>query len=177
MNQLRSIIVLAALCFIVLLSPDVAYATDELDLSVGLKTLPLLINKISGATKLAIIFDPKIPDSKAEADQIKAVIDGGLEAPGGVQLSALLVSTENLSKLNNIKIGIVTKGACTDAVSAAASANSVLTMTSDLDCVRANRCILGVVSRPSVEIYFSKSAADAAKVEFSLSFIMVVKRV
>ena len=50
-------------------------------------------------------------------------------------------------------------------------------MTSDLDCVKANRCILGIVSRPNVEIYLSKSAAEAAKVGFSQAFIMIAERV
>ncbi len=153
------------------------FATDALDLSVELKTLPLLTNKITGQAVVAIIYNPALSESKTEAESLKATIDAGVEAPGGVKLTAILVSTDNLSKLSEAKIGIVTAGGCTDAVSAAAATYGVLTMSSDLECVKANRCIIGVVSRPSVEIYLSKSAADAAKIGFSQAFIMIVKQV
>lgn len=50
-------------------------------------------------------------------------------------------------------------------------------MSTDLGCVKANKCILGLVSKPSVDIYYSKSAADAAKITFSPAFTMLVKQI
>ena len=154
-----------------------AYATDEFDLSVELKTLPLLTNKISGTTVIAVIYNPAVPDSKTEANNIKELIDSGMEAPGEVKLSARLVSTTDLSGLGDSKIGVVAKGACTEEMSTAATAKGILTISSELDCVRAHRCIIGVISRPNVRIFLSRSAADAAHVEFSKAFIMLVKQV
>src|SRR5208337_1593410 len=49
-----------------------ARATDQKDLAIGLKTLPLMENKITGAAVAAIVFDPANAASKADADAIKA---------------------------------------------------------------------------------------------------------
>src|SRR6202020_42437 len=68
-----------------------AAAMDKLDLTVGMKTLPLLNNKITGSIKIAIIYDSGKPDSKKEADDVKAIIDGGLELPGDLIAEGVLV--------------------------------------------------------------------------------------
>ena len=172
--KLSALITLIVASFFALPS---AYAMDELDLSVGLKTLALLDNKILGNVTLAIIYDPHLPDSQAEAASLQKIITGGLQVPGGLKFTAVMVSVNDLSKLSSAKVGIVTKGSCTTAVAETTASQGILTMTSDLDCVKANRCVLGIVFRPSVEIYFSRSAAEAAKVGFSQAFIMIAERV
>src|SRR5262249_25135340 len=119
-------------------------------------------------------------DSKADADAIKAAIDGGIEAPGGGKLTATQVGIGETAKLSGAKIAFIARGvpvSAFDAINNAAAANGVLTMTTDLDCVRANKCILGIVSKPSIEIYYSKAASDAAKIGFSQAFAMLVKQV
>jgi hypothetical protein len=88
-----------------------------------------------------------------------------------------MVSVDDLSKLSSSKVAVVTKGSCTNNVAEVAAKQGILTMTSDLDCVKANRCVLGIISRPSVEFYLSTSAAGAAKVGFSQAFIMIAERV
>jgi len=156
-----------------------AQATDQKDLTIGLKTFPLLENKIVGNAVAAIIYDPANPSSKADAEAIRAVIDAGLMAPGGVTITAVMVPVSELSKLSTAKLAFVasgTKGSF-DAIGVAAAAAGILTISADLDCVRANKCVLGVVSSPSVEIYYSKHAGDAAKVSFSQAFTMLVKEI
>jgi hypothetical protein len=177
MNKVRKIAVVIVLLAAFFGAAPSAYAMDELDLSVGLKTLPLLDNKLGGNVPVALIYNPKLPASQAEANSLYKTITGGFQAPGGIKLSAVMVSTEDLSKLTTIKVGIVTEGSCTAAVAEATAGQGILTMTSDLDCVRANRCVLGIKSRPNVEIFLSKSAAEAAKVGFSQAFIMIAERV
>ena len=157
--------------------PSQVFAVEKLDLSVGLKTLPLLTDKLSGTVTMAVVYDPANAASKSEADAVKAIADAGLEGPGGIKITAALVSTAELGKMAGAKLGFVTKGACTTAVSSASASNGVLTMTTDLDCVKAGKCVLGVVSQPSVEIYYSKSAAEAAKIGFAQAFSMLAKQV
>lgn len=154
-------------------------ATDEQDLSVGVKTLPLLSNKITGTVKLAIVFDPVNPASRAEANGIKAILDGGFEAPGDLKLVGVMLPVADLGMLSGNKIAVLTSGLSGhyDTIRDAASSNGVLTMSTDLECVRANRCVLGIVSKPHVEIYFSKMAADAAKLGFEQAFTMLVKQI
>jgi hypothetical protein len=164
------------LCFLSL----PALATDQLDLKVGLKVLPLLTNKITGTAVAAIVYEPSNPESKVDADAIKSVIDGGLEAPGGVKLTGVLVPSNDLGKLSDAKIVFMVAGltaASQDAVSKATSDASALTISTNLDYVKANKCVIGVVSKPSVQIYYSKAAADAGKIGFAQAFTMLVNQI
>lgn len=88
-----------------LLSAQTMAATDQADLAVGMKTLPLLTNKITGSATVAVVFDPANAASKSEADAIKAIIEGGLQVSGDVKLSASLVSVGDLGKLSGAKMG------------------------------------------------------------------------
>jgi len=165
-------------CLVVMAAARQADATDQTDLSIGLKSLPLLTTKIASPATLAIVFDPASPDSKADADGLKSFVDAGLEGPGGVKLVSLMVGIGELAKLSSAKIVVLAKGvnkSAFDAISTAASAAGALSFSADLDCVKSNKCVLGIVSKPSVEIYFSRAAADAAKVGFSPAFAMLAK--
>jgi hypothetical protein len=154
-------------------------ATDAEDLSVGIKTLPLLTNKITGTATLAIIFDPTNSASKDEASKIKAILDGGFEAPGDLKLIGILVPVSDLKRLEGSKIAVITSGlsAYFNSINHAAAANNILTISTDLNCVENNKCILGIISKPHVEIYFSKTAADEAQITFGQAFNMLVKQI
>jgi hypothetical protein len=166
----------ASVMFFAVLAPA---ATDRQDILVGVKTLPLLSNKITGTVKLAIVFDPASPASKSEANEIKAILDSGFEAPDDLKLGGVLVPVTDLGMIAGSRIAVLTEGLSGhyDAISNVASANGVLTMSTDLGCVQANKCVLGIVSKPHVEIYFSKTAADAAKIGFEQAFTMLVKQI
>src|SRR5258708_943976 len=64
--------------------------TDATDLSVGMKTVPLLNTKLTGTVELAIIFDNANPGSKREAEKIKSILDGGFQALGDLKLIGVL---------------------------------------------------------------------------------------
>jgi hypothetical protein len=156
-----------------------AGATDQKDLVVGLKTFPLLDNKITGTAAAAIIFDPANPSSKADADSIKAAMGATAWPVAGVTLTPLMIPVSELAKLSQAKVAVVAQGtsASFGAIATAASSAGVLTMSTDLDCVKGGKCILGIVSNPTVEIYYSKAAGDAAKITFSPAFTMLVKQI
>lgn len=153
--------------------------TDQADLSVGMKTLPLLTTKIEGSATVGILFNPANTASIEEAKGIKAILDNGFETPGNLKLTGRLIPVNALSTIAGTKIAVLTSGlnASYDAISAAAISNNILTMSTDVSCVRANKCALGIVSKPHVEIYYSKAAADAAKVGFGEAFTMLVKQI
>jgi hypothetical protein len=167
--------VLGAMCFAM---PAFA-ATDQMDLAVGMKTLPLLTDKITGTEQLAVIYDPANPASKQEADGIMAIMDKGLLAPGDVKLTGVLVPIGDLSKLASSRIAILTGdlSAHYSAIGNAAATHGVLTMSTDLGCVRASKCVLGLVSKPRVEIYYSKTAANSARIGFGQVFTMLAKEI
>jgi hypothetical protein len=157
-----------------------AYATDQQDLSVALKTLPLLTTKMTSPASVVIVYDPAAPESKQDAEGIKAIIDNGLEAPGDIKLSAQMLSTVDPLKLSGVRIVFMAQGLPArdyDNIASVASAVGALTICTDIDCVRANKCVLGVVSKPRVEVYYSPAAADRSKISFVSAFTMLAKQV
>jgi hypothetical protein len=170
--------VLGILCFCLSLSS--AQATEQLDLSVALKTLPLLNTKIANPVNVAIFYDPTVAASRSDADKIKSILDSGLRAPGDISLVPQLISSSDLSDLSKANIVFFAEGLPSSkfgAVEAAAAANHVLTISTDLDCVKMNKCVLGIVSKPKVEVYYSPVAADAAKISFASAFTMLAKQI
>lgn len=162
-----------------LLAAYPAGATDKLDLSVALKTLPLLTNKIASPATVAIIYDPANAESKSDAEEIKSIIDSGIEAPGDIKMKSQMTGTNELSKLAGSQIAFLAHGlpaADYNEVSAAASAAGVLTICTDINCVKANKCVLGVASKPQVEVYYSPVAAEAARISFVSAFTMLAKQ-
>ncbi len=155
-----------------------ALATEQSDIDASLKALPLLINKISGDATMAIVYDPADATSKNDAQAIQSIVQAGVQIPGGGKLSTILVGINELGKLSRAKIAFLTPGITShyDDINTATSAASILTFSTDIDCVKAAKCIIGVVTKPSVIIYYSKPAAEAAKIEFSQNFSMLVKQ-
>ncbi len=152
-------------------------AMDRTDLTVGMKTLPLLNEKLTGTVKIAILFDPGQADSSHEAEAIKSLIDTGIDMPTDLTIDAITVPINQMEKMAGSRIAIVTPNLKRyyDAISSSADMNKTLTITTDLDCVRQDKCILGVVSKPRVEIYYSKVAAENAKITFEQAFTMLAK--
>jgi hypothetical protein len=170
-------ILVAALC---LFSATPCFATNAADLAIGIKILPLLTNKPTSAVHIAVIFDPLNNVSATDTQNIRASMDHDLEMPGGGKFIYETIPITELHRLSNFQIAFLAKGMSMSAYGAIATAASkfgVLTISTDLDCVRNNKCVLGIVSIPTVEIYFSKSAADSSKVSFSAAFLMLVKQI
>jgi hypothetical protein len=179
MKKSLCVIILWAVFALMMFSGPAFSATTSVDLLVGAKTLPLLNDPMTGTASLAIIFDPASTASVSEANEIKSILGNGFEVPGDLKLVGALVSVEDLGKLSAARIAILTTGLGShfNAIGAAAARNRVLTMSTDLGCVEAERCVLGIKSQPHVEIYFSKTAADAAQITFGQVFTMLVKQI
>jgi len=127
---------------------------------------------------MAIVYDPANAVSRTDAESIKKIVDSGIKIQGGGKLDAILVSVSELGKLSRAKIAFLTPGlsAHYTAINRATSAASIITITTDIECVRVAKCIIGVSTQPNLTIYYSKEAADNAKIEFSQAFSMLVKQ-
>lgn len=155
-----------------------AYATDASDIAIALKTLPMLSSPLKGRVMAGIIYDRNDQESLKDANAIAEIIDGGLIAPGGATIVSTLVPSDDLAKLAVAKVAFIAKGTGSsfDAIASETRRLGILTISSDLTCVKHDKCILGVVSSPSVEIYYSPDAAESSHVNFIHSFSMLVRQ-
>lgn len=176
--SLKNAALLAGL-FLLSMCPG-AYATDVLDITTGLKTLLLVNNRQAEDVRVAIVFDPTNSASKSDAETIKSNVDHGAGVPAGLTVTALLVSISNLSSLSQTQVAFLASGlsnADYSLVSSAASSHGVLTISTGTDCVKSNKCILGVITNPRLEIYYSEYAAKKANIKFSDAFIMLARKI
>jgi hypothetical protein len=163
-----------------LLAPLAARATDQLDLSTGLKTLFLMNDKITGTAKVAVVFDPASPESRSDAEAIKDNINSGSGLSGDLKLVAQMVTVSDFAAATDARVAFLARdipASSFDVIGRKAAAAGMLTMSTDLSCVKANQCVLGIVSKPRVEVYFSPVAANAAHIGFAAALIMLVKQV
>ena len=150
--------------------------TSAKDLKVAARAVAFMNGAPTGAATAAVVYDPANAASKAEADAIHAVLSKGLKA-GKAKLTSQLVSVADFSGLAGSKIAFLT-GGLTPAQQADFVSNAsagTLSISTDISCVDAGNCIVGVATKPKVAIYVGKSAAAAAGVSFKSAFLMMVK--
>ena len=168
------------LCVLLVAMAPAAWATDQQDLSVATETLLVLTSKAISPVIVAIIYDEAIPESKTDANSIKSELDKGLEAPSGIKLVPMIVTIKDLSGLREARMAFLAHGLgapAFEAVSRAAKDMGLLTVSTDMDCVKSGKCVLGITTKPRVEIYYSRAAGDAAHVTFAPVFIMLAKEI
>lgn len=164
-------------CMVLTLSPSVSFATNAQDISIGLKVL-LLVKNFHGMIPIAIVYNPDFPDSLADATSIKNSIDAGLGITEELTFNAYLVSSKEMNKLLDAKVAFLTDNLLPDGANAVcdtAGKQGILTISGNIGCVKANKCVLGIISKPRVEIYYSPVAAEASHLSFDSAFMMLVK--
>jgi hypothetical protein len=144
-----------------------------------MKILPLLENRLHGTAVVAVLYNPASAESIADANNIKNALEHGMGSLIEVTLVPKLVSISELNQMTGSKIAFLAKEIPPDnfdAISSAAASSGILTISTDLRCVNANKCVLGVVFAPTVKIYYSRTAAEASHISFTPVFLMLIKR-
>ncbi len=151
--------------------------TSKKDIQIASKALNFMVPKVKGAAEVAIVFDPNNAASIAEADQIASIIGSGLKV-GKVMLSARKISADDL-EFSGSKMVLLTSGttAIQGKVKAAADSAGLLTVSTDENCVAAANCVMGVKSKPKVQITINLNATSAAGIKFSPAFQMMVNKI
>ena len=140
------------------------------------RTLSFLDPGTTGVVELGIAYAPGRPASVRQAENLRAVIGDALVA-GKVTLKAKLIPVDQLPKASRIVGIFVTAdlGSQLDEVAATARRLHIPTISTEMACVQAARCILGFSSQPTVEIVLNHNAANSAGVRFTQAFRMLVR--
>lgn len=159
------------------LGAQAAAQTTSRDVEVAARAVAFLASKPTGEQTTAVIYAPGNAESKADADAIVAILAGGVSANKVSLGAAKLVPVGDLSGLAGVQVAFVTRGlgAQHDGIAKAAASQHLLTVSSDLGCVRAGHCVVGVQGQPSVQILISKQASQATGQSFASAFLMMAK--
>lgn len=163
----------AFIALAVLLPPASALAeTSAKDMAVASRALGFLEPRLSGTTPVTIFYEAGDGASEADARAIRSGIANG----NGATFQSRLASSSDIGALAGAKVVFLAAGIRNQpAIFAAAARQRALTISSDMGCVKAGRCVIGVRAQPAVEIIVSRAAREASNVNFSRAFLMLVK--
>ena len=145
------------------------------DAQIIAKALGFLDPPAAGGT-VAVVYGSGNAASKADADGIASLFEGGLSFGGGT-LNAKAVDVASLGDGSGFVAIIVATGGQGDAVMAAAKAHKMLCATADAALVQGGKCIMAVQSDPKVDITVSRDAAKAASIGFASAFSMLIHEI
>lgn len=163
------------LLLILAVLPGSGHATTLNELKVGVRVVDFLANPLRGRIPFALIYDPQV---KASADDAQAIMNwlGGAAAPGKTELEPVLLDVHQLDENRNFRVGFIAAGMESHygRIFDYARRNRTLTISSDLACVRAGKCTVGIAGAPRVEVIISQQAASSCGIEFTEAFRMMV---
>jgi len=125
---------------------------------------------------LAIIYDAQNKASADDALMIQNWVNSGVSS-AKAELIPRLIDVHQLEAEPGLRIAIVASGTETSfgLILNYAIKNQTLAISSDLSCVRAGKCAVGIVSTPRVEVIINRAVATSCSVEFSEAFRMMVR--
>lgn len=145
-------------------------STSARDLQVVARAVGFINGLPRGIVDVAVVDGPG-------ADAVMAMMGAGVAA-GGVTLSPRRVSLNQLAA-SGARVIIVPEGqgASHAAIAAAAQRLHAVTLSTDMACVRAGHCVVGVAAQPRVEIVVSRSASRDANISFAQAFRVMIREI
>jgi hypothetical protein len=158
-----------------LLSPMAVSATSPKDIKIGVHVIDFVTNPPAGKNVIGVLFDSKVKESADDAqiifDSLTSSLPHGANAP-----TPVMVDIRDLDDAQNLRAVLVADHMKPhyDKVSAFGHRTGALILSADLDCVRSNKCTVGIASAPRVEVIVSSKQAQASGIQFSEAFRMMV---
>lgn len=167
----------AALFLPIALAALPAGAIASLNMPVASRVVGFSQPAPSGVVNAGIVFEPGNAASEAEAAAIERQIGGGMPS-GRATIRVRRIPATSLSALAGVRVAFITEGVREQQqVAEAANRGSILTITSDLSCVQAARCVVAITGSAQPQITVSRAAAKAAGIRFGSAFLMLVKEI
>lgn len=164
-------------CVLCLSLPGTGHATTLNELKVGVRIIDFMTPPPHGRTAVAVIYDGDNDASVADAQTIREWISSGVSSVKA-ELVPELVEAHRLDHAPACKVAIVAVGttpALNEPIRGYAVKNHTLTISADMDCLRAGGCAVGVAGFPRVQIVINREATSSQKVEFSEAFRMMAR--
>ena len=158
-----------------LLSPIAAGATSPKDIKIGVHVIDFVTNPPAGKNAIGVLYDSKVKES---ADDAQVILDAlSVSLPHGATApKPILVDIRDLDDAQTLRAVVVADHMKQhfDKVSAFGHRTGALILSADLECVRSNKCTVGIASSPRVEVILSSKQAQASGIQFSEAFRMMV---
>ncbi|ESQ75765.1 hypothetical protein [Asticcacaulis sp. AC402] len=158
------------------LAPLSAHADGAREIQVAGRTLTFLDGGPTGKVTFAIVYDASKPASVAEKDEVMAALGSGMAA-GSATIVGKPVEAGAIGSAGDVGAYYITRGVNFTAVGSAAKSKKILSIGSDMACVKAGACVMGVAATPKVEIVVNSATAAAVGAKFKAAFKMMIKEI
>ena len=143
------------------------------DLQVAARALSFVENPLSGTVRVGIVYTAGNSRSMQQAEALRALLGNGLRA-GNLELKPVMVKAEEASTADVELFFLTEQGASHGAVQ---NAKKIPCVTTDIEQVRSGACLMGVRSRPKVEILVNREVAAATGVTFATVFRVMITEI
>lgn len=144
------------------------------DLQIAARALSFMETPLTGVVRAGIVYSARDPRSVRQADELERML-GRSARFGNLDVRAVRVEIGALARAS-VDLFLLTDFVdAADAGRAALSGTrSVPCVTTDIQHVRDGVCMMGIRSRPKVEILINRAAAAKSGVEFATVFRMLI---
>lgn len=175
---MKHIFFVAGACVTTLLWPLSPAPSAVFNVPVAARVMSFVQPAPSGIIPVAIVYQPGNGGSEAEASEMERALSRS-SVSGHASIRTRRVAVSNLAQMSGARAAFVTSGLRTwqSDLAETASAQAILTITSDTGCVVAGRCVVGITEGAKTQIVVSKEAARRSRIRFGSAFLMLVKEV
>jgi hypothetical protein len=156
-------------------SPADAEVTQA-DLLVAGRAIDFIDNLKHGDERVGIVYDPAIAPSSQQADELRALMAGGLRI-GNLTLKPVMVPIGQLG--NGFDLVFLTEGVDAGAakVGRIIRQRRIACITFDLVQVRNGNCVIGVRTHPKIEVLVNRAAAEASGTDLAAVFRIMITEI
>lgn len=147
------------------------------DVQIAARALSFVSNPLTGPVRVGIVYSEKSPRSVREANNLRDILSGGLKI-GALELSPVMVELKDVAGAD-VDLFFLTEFMEPNALPrpTADGPSPRVCVTTDIEQVRNGSCAIGVRSRPKVEVFVSRSAAEASNIKFSTVFRVMITEI
>jgi len=155
--------------------PSACFATTLKEVQIGVRVVDFLADPPPPGSFLAVIFDSHNKESQDDARNIMTWLSPG-SVGGKTSLLPVMVDVHNLDEVQGVRVAFVASATETGyvAILEFARKHAVVTISSELSCVRAGICTVGIASTPRVEVLVNRHVSETSGVTFTEAFRMLV---
>lgn len=147
---------------------------SQKDLQITARALSFMEKPPIGETRLGIVYDPNDPRSAAQAQAVKKMLASGMKV-GNLVLKPVMVELGQAARAN-VDLFFLTEhlGEGSADIADISEAEQIPCITVDIAQVRQGACVMGVRSRPKIEILVNRQAAANSGMKFATAFRMMI---
>jgi ABC-type uncharacterized transport system substrate-binding protein len=157
-------------------SSSVRAEVTRTDLQAAARALSFMERPLTGTVRVGILYAPDSPRSVQQAQDLERLLAAGMQV-GRIELRPALVKIGEAATAN-VDMYFLTEFVDPAAAHLArtASANRPC-VTTDIDHVESGSCLMGVRSRPRMEIVVNREAAKSSGITFATVFRVMITEI